>query len=61
MKIEITEEQFNSIQNEIIKLEDELNDNRDKMSTWTFIALTDKIEVFKQILADEEIDLDNLI
>jgi hypothetical protein len=60
MKLEITSEQFNLIQDEIIRLENEVSDKRDKMNTWTFIAITDKIEILKEILASEQIDLDKL-
>lgn len=61
MKIKITEEQYDLIQNEIIRLENEVSDNRDKMNTWSFIAITDKIETLKQILKEEKIDLDKII
>jgi len=59
MKIEITSEQFNLIQNEIIRLEeDELPKVYD--DTWCRIAIQDKIATLKEILKSEEIDLDKL-
>lgn len=60
MKIEITAEQFNLIQNEIIKLENELADIRDNINTWKRIGRVDEIDKLKLILKNEEIDLDNL-
>jgi len=60
MQIEITSEQFNLIQDEIIRLENEVSDKRDEMNTWAFIAITDKIETLKEILISEKIDLDKL-
>lgn len=61
MKIEITSEQFNLIQNEIIRLEEvDLVQTRIENDTWGRIAIEDKIAILKQILTDEEIDLDKL-
>lgn len=61
MKIEITSEQFNLIQNEIIRLEEvDLVQSRIENDTWGRIAVEDKISTLKQILVDEEIDLDKL-
>jgi hypothetical protein len=61
MKIEITTEQFNLIQNEIIRLEEEdLVQSRIENDTWWRIAIQDKIEILKEILKSEEIDLDKL-
>jgi hypothetical protein len=61
MKIEITSEQFNLIQNEIIRLEEEdLVQSRIKYDTWWRIAIQDKIATLKEILKSEEIDLDKL-
>jgi len=61
MKIEITSEQFNLIQNEIIRLEEEdLVQSRIKDDTWWRIAIQDKIATLKEILKSEEIDLDKL-
>jgi hypothetical protein len=61
MKIEITSEQFNLIQNEIIRLEEvDLVQTRIENDTWGRIAVEDKIATLKQILTDEEIDLDKL-
>jgi hypothetical protein len=61
MKIEITTEQFNLIQNEIIRLEEEdLVQSRIEDDTWWRIAIQDKIEILKEILKSEEIDLDKL-
>ena len=61
MKIEITSEQFNLIQNDIIRLEEEdLVQSRIKYDTWWRIAIQDKIATLKEILKSEEIDLDKL-
>ena len=61
MKIEITSEQFNLIQNKIIRLEEvDLVQTRIENDTWGRIAIEDKIAILKQILTDEEIDLDKL-
>lgn len=61
MKIEITSEQFNLIQNEIIRLEEvDLALTRIENDTWGRIAIEEKISILKQILTDEEIDLDKL-
>jgi hypothetical protein len=61
MKIEITEEQFNLIQNEIIRLEEEeLLQSRFEKDTWSIIAVEDKISKLKKILESEEIDLNEL-
>ncbi len=61
MKIEITSEQFNLIQNEIIRLEEvDLVQTRIENDTWGRIAVEDKIALLKEILESEEIDLDKL-
>ncbi len=61
MKIEITTEQFNLIQNEIIRLEEEdLVKSIIEDDTWWRIAIEDKIYNLKNILKSEEIDLDKL-
>lgn len=61
MKIEITSEQFNLIQNEIIRLEEEdLVQSMIEDDTWWRIAIQDKIAILKEILKSEEIDLDKL-
>jgi hypothetical protein len=61
MKIEITSEQFNLIQNEIIRLEEEdLIQSRIEDDSWWRIYIQDKIATLKQILESEEIDLDQL-
>ena len=61
MKIEITSEQFNLIQNEIIRLEEvDLVQSRIENDTWWRIAIQDKIATLKEILISEEIDLDKL-
>lgn len=59
MKIEITSEQFNLIQDEIIILEESL-DNIDKMGAWQPIWIRDEISKLKEILSSEMIDLDKL-
>ena len=61
MKIKITTEQFNEIQNEVIRLENELADNRDKLSGWDFVYYDDTIATLKAILKAEEIDLSQII
>lgn len=62
MKLEITSEQFNLIQNEIIRLEEEdLIQAKIDNDTWWRIAIEDKIFTLKQILEKEEIDLNQLM
>lgn len=56
MKVEITSEQFNLIQDEIIRLEEEkvlLPEN----DPWGYIFLVEQIEKLKEILKTEEIEL----
>lgn len=60
MKIELTAEQFNKIQDEIIRLEDELSDNKDTLSGWRIIGRNEEINKLKLILRSEEIDLDQI-
>ena len=59
MKIEITTEQFNQIQNEIIRLEESLIHFKEN-EVWSRINTQDKIHTLKKILESEEIDLDEL-
>jgi len=54
MELEITAEQFNEIQDEIIKLEEELS-FVDKNDHWGKIGLRDHIEELKEILRTERI------
>lgn len=62
MKIEITSDQFNFIQNEIIRLEEkDLVQAIIEKDTWLKILIQDKIVLLKEILKNEEIDLDKLI
>lgn len=60
MKIKITTEQYNEIQNEIIRLENIVADTRDEMNGWDFQFYDTKIAVLKEILEKEEIDLDEI-
>ena len=60
MKITITTEQFNEIQNEVIRLENEFADNRDEMSGWDCVYYSDTIATLKEILKNEEIDLSKI-
>ena len=61
MKIKITTEQFNEIQNEVIRLENEFANNRDEMSGWDCVYYGDTIATLKKILKTEEIDLSQVI
>jgi len=60
MKIKITTEQYNEIQNEVIKLENIVSDTRDEMNGWDFQFYDTKIAILKEILKTEEIDLDQI-
>jgi hypothetical protein len=57
MKLEITTEQYNQIQVEIIKLEDELRDTRDTMTGWDFDWFNTQIFLLKSICKDGYIEL----
>ena len=61
MKIEITSDQYNQIQEEIIKLEDEFRLNRSTMSGWDLQYYSDTIRILKDICRDEYIDLDKIL
>lgn len=56
MKIEITNDQFNLIQDEIIRLEEEIIKLPDN-DPWGFIFLKEQIDKLKEILKTEEIEL----
>ena len=57
MEIEITAEQFTKIQNEIIRLEEELQSLQGSNDAWGFIFTKDRIEELKEILETETITL----
>ena len=57
MEIEITAEQFTKIQNEIIRLEEELILLQGGNDAWGFIFTKDRIEELKEILETETITL----
>ena len=61
MKLELTSEQYKLIQNEIIILEDELADNRDKMNGWNILNILGEISLLKEILLSEKIDLSKML
>ena len=61
MTLEITAEQYTEIQNEIIKLEDDIRDNRDKYDGWEISWIDTEIECLKGILKSEKIDLGDLL
>ena len=61
MKLELTSEQYKLIQNEIIILEDELADNRDKMNGWDISNILGEISILKEILFSEKIDLNKML
>lgn len=61
MNIKITTEQFNLIQEEIIKLENHMSDNSDKISGWDYGWLRAEIDMLKGILKTETIDLIELV
>lgn len=49
MKLEITVEQYNQIQEEIINLEDVVRNTRDTMNGWDYQSFSDKIFLLKNI------------
>lgn len=55
--IEITAEQFNQIQDEIIRLEEHVPFVRESWDTWEFISITERIETLKKILETERIEI----
>ncbi len=58
MTIEITSKQYDSIQDEVIRLEEYLSDNFDTIGTWEAGATRDKIAKLKGILEKEEIEIE---
>lgn len=60
MRLEISKEQFDSIQTEIIRIEEYLSDNRDTMDTWDFVFESEHLDRLKEILKTEVIDLNQL-
>ena len=60
MKIEISKSQYTQIQDEIIHLEEKREDSMDKLDVWDMIDITDAIQILKQIIDSEEIDLNKL-
>ena len=59
MKLEITKEQFDLIQNEIIRLEEVELPKAFENTHWR-IGINEDISMLKEILKNEEIDLDKL-
>lgn len=57
MKLEITTQQFYQTQNEIIRLEEELTRNYDHLDPWSRSFMEREINMLKNILTNEEIDL----
>ena len=57
MKLELTIEQYNLIQNEIIRLEEEFKDTRDQLDGWDIQNYQVEIATLKQILHNEYIDI----
>ena len=61
MRIEITNEQYKLIQDELIILENELADRRDKINGWDYDWYLGRIGILKRILEKEYIDLSEII
>lgn len=57
MELKITSDQYNLIQNEIIRLEEEFQDTRDKLDSWDIQYYQVEIANLKQILKNEYIDI----
>jgi hypothetical protein len=57
MKLELTIEQYNLIQDEIIRLEEEFKDTRDQLDGWDIQNYQVEIATLKQILHNEYIDI----
>jgi hypothetical protein len=57
MELKITSDQYNLIQNEIIRLEEEFQDTRDKLDGWDIQHYQVEIANLKQILKNEYIDI----
>jgi hypothetical protein len=57
MKIEISTKQFNLIQDEIIKLEEELPFIIESKDKWNTIHTKDRIDYLKEVLEKEEIEI----
>ncbi len=57
MKLEITIEQYNLIQDEIIRLEEEFKDTRDQLNGWDIQDYQVEIANLKQILHNEYINI----
>lgn len=58
MIIEITKEQYDLIETEIIRLENVRS--TEDLSTWGFIAISEEIETLRRIWQTEKIDLNKL-
>jgi hypothetical protein len=59
MKLEITKEQFDLIQNEIIRLKEVELPKAFENTHWR-IGINEDISMLKEILKNEEVDLDKL-
>ena len=55
MELEITSEQFNLIQDEIIRLEEELLSGKYLNDTWSIVNIKSRIEDLKNILSNQTI------
>lgn len=60
MKIKLTKEQCEEIQNELTKLENKIINNRDNFRGWDLVYYDTKIGILQEILKKEEIDLDEI-
>jgi hypothetical protein len=58
MRLELTLEQYNLIQNEVIRLEDSLKTK--EFGGWDSINIEDQIVILKRILENEHINLNDL-
>ena len=57
MKLEISKEQFDLIQNEIIKLEESKPAMQESDDNWGWIYLIERIDELKEIIKTEQIEI----
>ena len=57
MKLEISKEQFDLIQNEIIKLEDSKPAMQESKDSWGWVYLIERIDELKEIIKTEKIEI----
>ena len=57
MKLEISKEQFDLIQNEIIRLEDSKPAMQESKYSWGWVCLIERIDELKEIIKTEKIEI----